>query len=77
MSRVQKERVMGGVGLFEYFWEQGLPVAIQKCLDGFHRRCIDSLGRQFIPKWDRTNAESVLTKAGLSYLLVELIGVAA
>ncbi len=54
---------MGGGGLYWYFCKQRHINGIQKCLEAFHRRCIDYLGRLFIPKWDSTSDESVLTTA--------------
>ncbi len=54
--------------------EMGPPVGVQKCFEEFTRRCIDYLGRQYIPKFNNTNAESVLTTVGITPLLVELIG---
>ncbi len=68
---------MVGSGLYEYSWEQGLPVGVQKCLEKFHRRCADYLGRQFTKKWDSNNTERVLVKVGITSLLVELLRVAA
>ncbi len=68
---------MGGGGLDGYFGEQGLPVDVQEYLVGFHRGCVDYLSRKFVPKRDRPNGESVLTKAGATFLLVELIGAGA
>ncbi len=69
----QREWVVEGGGLYGYFREQGLQVGVQECLEGFHRRCVDYLSRQFISQWD----ESVLATAGTISLLVKLIGVAA
>ncbi len=66
-----------GGGLDGYFREQGLPVGVQECLEGCHRGCADYLSRQFVPKWDSPNGESVLVTARTASLLVELIGVAA
>ncbi len=40
---------MGGGGLDGYLGEQGLPVGIQECLEGFHRGCVDYLSWQFVP----------------------------
>ncbi len=65
---------MGGGG---YFGEQGLPASIQKCLERFHRRCIDYLSRQFVPKRDSPNDEGELATARTASLLVELECVAA
>ncbi len=73
----QMEWVMGGGGLYGYFREQRLPVGVQECPEGFHRRCVDNFSRYFIPKWDSPNAESALATAGKASLLVELIGVVA
>ncbi len=68
---------MGGGGLDGYFGEQGLPVGIQECLERFHRGCVDYLSQQFVPKWDSPNGEGELAKARATFLLVELVGVAA
>ncbi len=68
---------MGGSGLDEYFGEPGLPVGIQKCLERFHRGCVDYLSRQCVPKWDRPNGENELATAGATSLLVELVDVTA
>ncbi len=68
------EWVMGRGGLHGYFREQGQPVSIQECLEGCHRGCVDYPSRQFVPKWDSPNLESVLASAGTAYLFVELIG---
>ncbi len=54
--------------------EQGLPAGVQKCLEGFHRRCVDNLSRQFVLESDILDAESVLGTAGTTFLKVELIG---
>ncbi len=59
------------------FGEQGLPMGIHGCLEGFHRGCVDSLSQQFVPKWDSSNGESKLATAGTTSLLVELIGAVA
>ncbi len=40
---VLREFVVGGGGLYGYFGEQGLPVGVQECLEGFHRGCDDYL----------------------------------
>ncbi len=74
---VQREWAVQWDVLYGYFGEQGLPVGVQKCLEGSHRGCVDHLSRQFVPKWDSPNAESVLATAGTTSLLVELIGLAA
>ncbi len=74
---VQREFAVGGGGFHEHFWEQGQPVCAQKCVEGFHRRCIDYRGRQFVPKWNSTSAECVMATAGLVSLLVQFIGVNA
>ncbi len=47
-----REWVVEGGGLYGYFGEQGLPAGIQECLERFHRRWVDFLSRQFVPKWD-------------------------
>ncbi len=52
-----REWVVDGGGLYRYFGEQGLPAGIQECLERFHRRCVDYLSRQFVPKWDCPNGE--------------------
>ncbi len=54
---------MGVSGLDGYFGEQGLPAGIQECLERFHRRCVDYLSRQFVPKWDSPNGEGELATA--------------
>ncbi len=64
-------------GLNGYFRKQVLSVSVEEFLEGFHRWCVHYLSRQFIPKWDSPNAESVLATVGTTSLLVELIGVAA
>ncbi len=69
---VQRELVVGGGELDGYFGEQGLPAGIQECLERFHRRCVDYLSRQFVPKWDSSNGEGELTKARTAPLSVEL-----
>ncbi len=74
---VLREWAVGGGGLDGYFGEQGLPVGIQECLERFHRRCVDYLRRQFVPKWDSPNGEGELAMACTASLLVELVGVAA
>ncbi len=50
--------------------------SVPRGVEGFHRRCTDYLGQQCIPKLDSTNAETVLTTAGITSLVVELVGVA-
>ncbi len=45
--------VVGGCGF------QGPSVGVRKCLEGFHRRCLNYLARQFIPRRDNMNAEIV------------------
>ncbi len=67
---------MGGGGLYGYR-EQRLPVGVQDCPEGFHRRCVDNFSWYFIPKWDSPNAVSALAIMGKASLLVELIGVVA
>ncbi len=69
-----KEWVVRGGGLDGYFGEQGLPAGIQECLERFHRRCVDYLSRQFVPKWDCPNGEGKLATARTPSLLVELGG---
>ncbi len=76
-ERVLREWVVGGGGLDGYFEEQRLPVGIQECLERFHRRCVDYLSRQFVPKWDSPNSEGELAMARTASLLVELECVAA
>ncbi len=44
------------VGYILYFREQGLPVDVQRYLEGFHRRSVDYLSWLFVPKWDIPNA---------------------
>ncbi len=72
-----REWVVGGGGLDGYFGEQGLPASIQECLERFHRRCVDYLSRQFVPKWDSPHCEGELATARTVSLLVELVGVAS
>ncbi len=74
---VLREWVVGGGGLNEYFGEQRLPVGIQECHEGFRRGCVDYLRRQFVPKWDSPNGEGELATVRTTFLLVELVGVAA
>ncbi len=76
-QRVLREWVVEEGGLYGYFREQGLPFGVQKCHEGFHRRCVDYLNRQFVPKWDNLNGESALATADSTSLLVELIVMAA
>ncbi len=73
---VQREWVVGGVGLNGHFSEQGLPMGVQDCLEGFHQVYVDHLSGEFVPKWYSPKAESVLATAGTTSILVELIGVA-
>ncbi len=68
---------MRGGGLYEYFGEQELPAGIQDCLERFHRRCVDYLSRQFVPKWDSPIGEGELATARTASLLLELECVAA
>ncbi len=68
---------MRGGGLDGYFGEQGSSVVIQECLERFHRRCVDYLSRQFVPKWNSPNGEGDLARARTASLLVELVGVTA
>ncbi len=72
-----REWVVGGGGFDGYFGDQGLSSGIQECLESFHRRCVDYLSRQFVPKWDRPNGEGELATARTASLLVELECVAA
>ncbi len=74
---VQRDWVVGGGVLDGYFAEQGLLAGIQECLERFHRRCVDYLSRQFVPKWDSPNGEGELSTARTASLLVELECVAA
>ncbi len=71
------EWVVGGGGLYRSFGEQGPPVGVQECLDGFHRLCVDYLSRQLVPNWESPNGERELTTAGTTALLMELISVVA
>ncbi len=59
-----REWFVGGGGLYGYFGEQGLPAGIQECLERFHRRSVDYLSRQFVPKWDCSNGEGELAVGG-------------
>ncbi len=63
---------MGGGRLDGYFGEQGQPAGIQECRERFHRRCVDYLSRQFVPKWDSSNGEGELATVRTASLLVEL-----
>ncbi len=72
-----REWVVEGGGLYGYFGEQELPAGIQECLERFHRRSVDYLSRQFVPKWDCPNGEGELATARATSLLVELECVAA
>ncbi len=49
---VLRKWVVGGGRLYGYFGEQGPPVGVQKCLEGFHLECAEYLSRQFVPKWN-------------------------
>ncbi len=49
----------------------------QECLERFHRRCVDYLSRQFVPKWDCPNGEGELATARTASLFDELECVAA
>ncbi len=64
---------MRGGGLYR---EQGQPVGALKCLESFHRRCIDYFRRSVITKWGSPNAERALATVGKVSLLVELLGMA-
>ncbi len=72
-----RELVVKAGGLDWYFGEKGLPVGIQECLQRFHRRGVDYLSRQFVPKWDSPTSEGDLATARIASLLAELEGVAA
>ncbi len=72
---VQREWVVGEGGLYGYFGEQGLPMDVQERSKGFHRRCVDFLGRQFVSEWNSPNGESVLAAVGITAMLVERIGI--
>ncbi len=69
--------VVEGGGLDGQFGEQGLPAGSKECLESFHRRSVDYLSRQFVPKWDCPNGEGELATARTASLLVELECVAA
>ncbi len=69
--------MVGKDGLDRHFGEQGLAVCIQECLERFHRECVDDLGRQFVPKWDRLNGDGELATVRTTSPLVELVGMAA
>ncbi len=58
-----REWVVEGGGLDGCFGEQGLPAGIPECLERFHRRCVDCLSRQFVPKWDCPNGDGELATA--------------
>ncbi len=57
--------------------QPGLPAGLQERLERFHRRCVDYLSRQFVPKWDSPHGEGELATARTASLLVELECVAA
>ncbi len=61
-------------GLNGYFGVR--PAGIQECLERFHRRCVDYLRRQFVPRWDSPNGEGELATACTASQFVELEGVA-
>ncbi len=44
---------------------------------GLSLTTIGHLGRQCMPKWHTTKVESVPAMAGITYLLVELVGIVA
>ncbi len=56
--------VVGRGRLYGYSGEQGIPVGIKECLEGFHWGCVDYLSRQLVPNWDSPNGERELTTAG-------------
>ncbi len=62
------EWAVGVGGSDGYLGEQGVPVGIQECLEGFHLGCIDYLGRQFVPKLDSPNGEGELVTARTVFL---------
>ncbi len=68
---------MGGGGLDRYFGDQGQPLGIQECLEGFHRGFVDYLSQQFVPKRSSPNGKGELATARITSLLVELVGVSA
>ncbi len=74
---VLREWVVVGGLLDGYFGEQGLSVGIQECRERFHRRCVDYLSRQFVPKLNSPNDEGEFATARTTSLLVVLLGVAA
>ncbi len=47
------------IGYMSISGNKAHQLALQEGLEGFHRRCTGYIGREFIPKWDSTNAESV------------------
>ncbi len=55
----------------------GTARGFKECLGRFHRRCVDYLSRQFLPKWDSPNGEGELATTRIASLLVELECVAA
>ncbi len=65
------------VGLYWYFWTQGLSVGMQECLERFHRGCVDYLNRQVISKSDSPNCEREFATTGTKSRLVEHVGVAS
>ncbi len=64
--------IVGGGGLDGYSGEQGLPADIQECLERYHRRWVDYLSRQFVPKWDSPNGKGEEATARTASLFVEL-----
>ncbi len=65
---------MGEYGVYGYSWKEGPPVGVQKYLEGFYRPCIDHTSRQFISKWNSTNAECEFVTVAVASQLVELRG---
>ncbi len=75
--RVLREWAVGGIGLYGYFGEQGLPVCAQECLEGFHLGFVLYRSKRFVSKLDSPNGEGEFATARTTSLLVELVGVAA
>ncbi len=72
------EQIQGGVsgdGLEGNFWEEGLPSCVQSKLECLHGCSGHNFLLRFVPVWDYSDAERMLTATGLTLLLVNLEGV--
>ncbi len=63
---------VSGDGLEGNFWEEALPSCIQSKLEWLHRRSVHNFLWQFVPVWDHSKAERMLTATGFTPLLVNL-----